>query len=150
MSKTVKPIRPNDLTYEMRKVLTLYHQHIMDEVDAAGEDAVKDLVKKTKATAPVASGEFRENIAWKKLVGKFAGTRYVWYVKPPLHRITHLLAHGHATRNGGRTKADPFLKNALSDVLPEYENKVKTAVANCSDIERLAKEQKEVEAMLRL
>ena len=54
--------------------------------------------------------------------------RYIWYVKAPDHRLTHLLVHGHATRNGGRTKANPFLKNALDDVLPEYERAVEEAV----------------------
>ena len=44
------------------------------------------------------------------------------------HRLTHLLVHGHATRNGGRTKANPFLKNALDAVLPEYERAVEEAV----------------------
>ena len=55
-------------------------------------------------------------------------TRHIWYVKAPDHRLTHLLVHGHATRNGGRTKPDPFLHNALADVLPEYEKAVEEAV----------------------
>ena len=54
--------------------------------------------------------------------------KYIWHVKAPDHRLTHLLVHGHATRNGGRTKADPFLQNALDTVLPEYETAVKEAV----------------------
>lgn len=128
MAKTVKPIKPEDLTYEMRKMLTLYHEDIMERVDAAGETAVKALVKKTKATAPVASGSFKKNIAWKRVDGKFAGTRFFWYVKGADCRKTHLLVKGHATRNGGRTKPDPFLVNAMDQVLPEYEIAVKEAL----------------------
>ena len=129
MGKTVKPIHPKDLTYAMRKELTLYHEDIMERINAAGETAVKDLVKKTKATAPVMSGDFKKNIAWKLISGKFIGKRFVWYVKGPDCRKTHLLVHGHATADGGRTKADPFLQNALDEVLPEYEKKVREALA---------------------
>jgi hypothetical protein len=38
--------------------------------------------------------------------------------------------HGHATKNGGRTRADPFLHNALGHVLPEYERAIEEAVQN--------------------
>ena len=52
----------------------------------------------------------------------------MWYVKAPDHRLTHLLVRGHATKDGGRTKADPFLENALDVVLPEYEQNAREAV----------------------
>ena len=54
--------------------------------------------------------------------------KFIWYVRPPDHRVTHLLVKGHATRNGGRTKADPFLRNALDQVLPEYEKAVEESL----------------------
>ena len=53
--------------------------------------------------------------------------KFVWHVKAPDYRLTHLLVHGHATKTGGRTKADPFLHKALDVVLPEYEQAVKEA-----------------------
>ena len=49
-------------------------------------------------------------------------------MKAPCHRLTHLLVHGHETRDGGRTRPDPFLKNALDRVLPEYERDVEEAI----------------------
>ena len=58
------------------------------------------------------------------------GSSYIWYVRAPAHRLTHLLVHGHATKDGGRTKGDPFLKNALDEVLPEYEQRVEEAIKN--------------------
>ena len=102
----------------------------MEAIDAAGDKAVKALVKQTKATAPKDRGEFRKAISGKRLEKTDRGSTFVWFARAPFHRLTHLLVHGHATKDGGRTKADPFLKNALDEVLPEYEKDVKEALQN--------------------
>ena len=120
-------IKPSQLGDALRERLGLYHEDVKGRVNACSEAAVKSLVKKTKATAPVASGSFKKNIASKKLKGSPNGDTYVWYVKAPDHRLTHLLVHGHATRNGGRTKKNPFLQNALDEVLPDYEKAIEEA-----------------------
>lgn len=125
-----KAIKPEQLGEALAEELTLYHKNTMDRVNKLSETAAKDLVKATKANAPKKTGSFRKNIASKKLKEEQGDATYVWYVKAPDHRITHLLVHGHATRTGGRTKADPFLENALSTVLPEYEKAVKEALQN--------------------
>jgi hypothetical protein len=124
-----KSIKPGDLGAAISQELTIYHAEVVEKLDTAGDAAVKDLVKRTKAAAPKgARGSFRRSIASKRLKGDNRGSTYVWYVKPPDHRLTHLLVHGHATKDGGRTKADPFLKNALDVVLPEFEEAVKEAI----------------------
>lgn len=125
-----KSINPQNLSEAIAEQLGLYHENVLEKVNAAGETAVKSLVKKTKATAPVASGSFKKNIAWKKVDKGLGHKVFVWHVKAPDHRITHLLVHGHATKTGGRTKANPFLKNALDEVLPDYEKQVEEAVQN--------------------
>lgn len=123
-----KTIRLDELGAAITNELTIYHEDVTKKVNELSETAVKELVKKTKATAPKASGSFKKNIASKVLEKNPNGDKHVWYVKSPDHRITHLLVHGHRTRNGGRTKANPFLKNALDEVLPEYEKAVEEAV----------------------
>ena len=125
------PVQVKDLGAAISQTLTIYHQDVNEAIDAASDKAVKNLVKKTKATAPKgARGSFRKNIASKLLRKGRNGNTYVWYVKAPDYRLTHLLAHGHATRDGGRTRADPFLRNALAEVLPEYEENIKEALTN--------------------
>ena len=124
-----KAIKPSDLGAAIAEELTVYHEDVTESVNAASERAVKKLVKLTKASAPVgARGDFKKSIASKLLKKSNRGNTFVWYVKAPNHRLTHLLVHGHATVNGGRTKGDPFLKNALDTVLPEYEKEVEEAL----------------------
>ena len=129
MAKTV--IDPDDLGDALRERLTLYHEDVTERVDAAGETAIQELVKKTKATAPKgARGDFRRHIAWKAVAASRFAKKFFWYVKAPDYRLTHLLVKGHATRDGDRTDPDPFLANALDEVLPEYEKDVKEAIQN--------------------
>lgn len=126
-----KGITPDKLAEAIGKELTIYSEEVEDKLREVTRKSVTTLVKKTKATAPKGKrGKFSKQIA-----GDFSdlkkGTRKikaVWYVKAPDHRLTHLLVHGHATKDGGRTKADPFLQNALDEVLPEFERKVEEAL----------------------
>lgn len=113
----------------IKQELTLYRQEVQDRVDAVGVSAAKKLLKLTKAKAPTGKrGEFRRSISIKKKPSTTKGARFIWYVGNEEYRLTHLLVKGHATRDGGRTKPDPFLQDALAEVLPEYEHDVEEAV----------------------
>lgn len=122
---------PDKLGQAIQRELTIYSENLTDSVNTAGDQAIKKLVKLTKTTAPVGvRGTFKKNIASKEEQAVSGMKKYVWYVKAPDYRLTHLLVHGHATVTGGRTKANPFLKNALDEVLPEYEKSVEEAARN--------------------
>ena len=126
-----KKVSLQDLGAAIQQELTVYHQDVNSAIDQASDKAVKDLAKRTRATAPKGvRGSYKKNIASKQLKKSLNGSTYVWYVKAPDHRLTHLLVKGHATRNGGRTRANPFLKNALDEVLPDYEKAVEEALKN--------------------
>lgn len=124
-------IRLEDLGEAITDELTTYHREVTDRVNERTEKSIKELVKKTKAKAPKgARGSFKKNITSKVEDAGHGMKRGIWYVKAPDHRLTHLLVHGHATRDGGRTAGDPFLANALDQVLPEYEREIEEAVRN--------------------
>ena len=110
--------------------LTTYHQAVMDEIRDATRKSMAELVRKTRATAPVKTGAFRKAIAgdFRGLAKGLHTAKATWYVKAPHYRLTHLLVHGHEKVSGGRTKGDPFLENALNEVLPAYEEAIKEAV----------------------
>ena len=129
MAKNIA-VLPEKLGEALGKELLIYHSDVVERLNAASETAVKQLVKKTKASAPVRSGAYKRSIAGKLLTKTERGDTYVWYVKEPHYRLTHLLVHGHATKDGGRTKPNPFLQNALDEILPEYEAAVEEAVKN--------------------
>lgn len=124
-------ITADKLAQALGQELTLYHEDVLENLREATRQSMADLVKKTRATAPVGHrGNFRKNISGD-FRGLKRGSRHVsatWYVKAPDYRLTHLLVHGHATKDGGRTKADPFLENALNETLPEYEQAVREAI----------------------
>ena len=125
MSKTIKP---EDLGKAIAEQLTTYHKDKLEKVNAAGEKAVKQLVKLTKATAPKRSGGYAKSLTYTKELKTGGDIAYTWGAKAPHYRRTHLLVNGHATVNGGRVPGDPFLENALTEVLPDYENDVKEAL----------------------
>lgn len=129
----------NPLSEQMEEALTIYAEDVNEKLREITRESMKQLVKETKATAPRGrrNGQFRKNIS-----ADYSGLRQsargltgqnvhsIWYVKAPDYRLTHLLVRGHATRNGGRTNANPFLQNAIDKVLPEYEQKVQEAIQN--------------------
>lgn len=124
-------VQVKDLGVEISQTLTLYHEEVNEAIDALSKKATSDLAKKTQVTAPKGErGSFRKNISSKLLKKTRNGSTYVWYVKAPDHRLTHLLVKGHATRNGDRTDANPFLQNAWDEVRPDYEKNVEEALRN--------------------
>lgn len=125
MSKTVKL---TELGGAIAQELTLYQEEVTERVNAAGASAIKKLVKRTKAGAPVDSGDFKKSLASKEVDSGHGTKRYILYARAPKHRIFHLLVHGHAKSNGGRVPGHPFLKNAVDQVLPEYEKEIEEAL----------------------
>lgn len=124
-------IKPSDLGEAIAEQLHFYHDSVLEEVNAAGERAIKKLVKLTKKSAPKRTGDYRKAITYTESDALSDGDKeYTWGVKAPHHRLTHLLVKGHPTSTGGRTKADPFLADALDIVLPEYEAEVEEALKN--------------------
>lgn len=124
-----KKIKPGDLGAAIQEELTIYHKGVVERLNAAGRKAIKKMVKLTKATAPVGErGAYRDSITSQETEAGNGIKLFAWGAGGKQGRLTHLLVKGHATRDGGRTKADPFLENALAEVLPEYEEDAEEAV----------------------
>jgi len=138
-----KYIKAGELGAAIEQELGIYSEEVNEGLARVTSDSMEKLVRQTRATAPTGrrNGQYRKHIAAEyrglnrkgdRKKGQLRGRtiRATWYVKAPDYRLTHLLVHGHATKDGGRTRANPFLKNAVDQVLPEYESAVKEVLAN--------------------
>lgn len=89
---------------------------------------VKDMAEETRQTAPKSqldrSGRYASKIDWRE-EPKETGHAARWYVKAPDYRLTHLLANGHVTRNGGRSQANPFLHDAVAHAEAALEENIR-------------------------
>lgn len=121
----------NDMANEITKWLTEYS----DEVTEVSKDVVDKVAEGVNA-------EIKNHITWKdkKYSKAFAlkttfedsrNKRKTWYVKSPHYRLTHLLEFGHATRNGGRTKAYPHVKYGDEYLRNNFEKIMKEEIERC-------------------
>ena len=124
-------LQSEKLTDEVMKMLQDYHMDLSDSVFKVGKRAIKELERKTIDTAPIGRrGEFRPHIASKSTRDRLDRMTHTWYVKAPEYRLTHLLVHGHRLPRGGKTRPNPFLKDALEDVLDEYIEDLEKVIKN--------------------
>lgn len=123
-----KTIAASDIAKVLGKEFDAYNSRLIKNVNELSEDAAAEIARKTKRTAPKRTGRYRKDITSGKIYDGISGNVYAWFVKPPNYRLTHLLVNGHAVRGGGRTRRDPFLENAVNEVLPKYEKAVEKAV----------------------
>ncbi len=122
-----------DLSFEISKELSLYSAEITEKIKRVTKVKAKKLLDKTKKTAPVGKRKkekFKASIKCKVLNESANSISYLWYVGGKNYRITHLITNGHAKRGGGRTKSNDFLKNAVQEVLPEFEKEVEEIIKN--------------------
>lgn len=124
-------VTPEELGGAIAKELTVYGKGVQDKVNKAGRKAIKEIERKTKDTAPFNARAYHQHyvdlISTQTDKSRTGDETHTWYVKPPGHRLTHLLTNGHETRDGGRTGASPFLADAVDSVLPDYEKEVEEA-----------------------
>lgn len=126
---------------QMERVLTIYGEEVNEKLRGVTQESMKKLVKETKATAPRGRRDGKDKY-YRHITADYSGLKRsarglkgqevssVWYVRAPDYRLTHLLVHGHATKNGGRTTPNPFLQNAVDKVIPEYEQKVEEILSD--------------------
>lgn len=122
----------DQLSEAISKELTLYSREVTDKIKKEAKKSMSQLVKTTKATAPVGNRKkhYRDSIGSKKLEETDRSVTYAWYVRGSNYRLSHLLENGHALRNGGRTRGTHFIENATEPILASYLKTVEEIVKN--------------------
>jgi len=112
----------------MADEITLITQILEDYADDI-EDDINDLIEAVsdegvlllKANSPKDRGRYAKS--WKKKTKKYSrNTRITLYNTTP--GLPHLLEHGHATRDGGRTRPQIHIKPVEDKVVTDFENGV--------------------------
>jgi hypothetical protein len=120
------------LAEAINQELTIYSKSVTEGIKNEAKSHMKDLVKKTKATAPVGHRKkhYKNSIASRTVSENDRGAEYQWYVKGSDYRLSHLLEKGHATRDGGRVSGTGFISKASDPILADYVKKVEEVIKN--------------------
>lgn len=119
-----KAIEVDALTKEIAKALEDYEDDISEVVEEVSNKIGKEAVEEVKQKSPKKRGSYAKGWTLKKdKQGK--GKYSVKIHNKTDYQLTHLLEFGHATRNGGRTKAIPHIRPVEQKYVKEYEQELK-------------------------
>jgi len=120
----------DDLADAINERMTVYQSDTARKILGVTKSTMKRFVKITKQTAPRRTGKFAKEIRSTVEDNGITGSKGIWYVGGKEYRLTHLIVNGHQLRQGGRTKGNPFLDNALEEIEKEYIKGLEEAVKN--------------------
>lgn len=124
-------IKPEQLEEEIMKYLQDYEEDIEDGVKETTDTITKQAVQELKKTSPRGKGTRKNpyHKGWTKQNGKVSNGKYTVKIHNKTnYQLTHLLEFGHATRNGGRTKAEPHIRPVEEKYNKLYEEKITTVI----------------------
>lgn len=130
-----KAIKADDLSKEIMKYLNNYKEDIEEDVIETVDDITKKARDELKQTSPRRKGT-RQNPYYKgwaiKLSKKRTGEYHKVIWNKTNYQLTHLLEFGHATRNGGRTRAIPHIRPIEEKYNVEFVDKLKQKIRRSS------------------
>lgn len=119
----------------IRATLNTYSRQIVEGVEKAADDTVKEMVKETKKRpgGRYSTGRYARAIASQVGQNTIYAKSRIWYVKAPRYRITHLINNGHAIRGGGHYAGDKHVTKATDHAIERFETRVREVIENASN-----------------
>ena len=108
-----KKVSIDSLADAVIEELTEYNKLAEETMKKAVTKAGQTVRKEIQAGAPVKTGRYAKS--WRTKKTRESSTRLeveVTVYSPSRYMLAHLLEHGHAKRNGGRTRAFPHIAPA--------------------------------------
>jgi len=100
----------SDFALDVKKLLEQYSDDVFEAMAEVVPEVAKESAKKLKQESPKGkSGKYAKGWTSKAEKGRMTTTATI-YGKTGTYQLAHLLEHGHATRNGGRTKPIVHIK----------------------------------------
>ena len=114
----------DDLTAQITTCLRDYTNEVTDKINAAIDEVGTQMLKDVKDKSPKKTGEYKRG--WKKKTETSqGGNKSVTVYNDKKPKLTHLLEHGHAKRNGGRVNAIPHIYPAEQKAIQELERRIR-------------------------
>lgn len=127
-----KKIPIDRLSAEINKILTEYGNEVQENVDDAARRVTKAGAKAVRGNAQstfrVGNGEKNYAKGWtsKFETGRLSAQGIIY--NKDLPGLPHLLEHGHANRNGGRTPGRSHIAPVEQKIIKDFEEAVKKAI----------------------
>lgn len=94
------------------------------------DKAAENVKRYIKSSGIKGTGKYRRSIKARTIKSSPLAKASVVYAEKPHYRLTHLLEHGHAKVNGGRTRAfahwAPAEKQAIEDFMKELKEAIES------------------------
>lgn len=124
-----KKIPIDRLSAEINKILTEYGEDVQRNVDEAAAKVTKAEVKAVRGNASSTfggSGKYASGWTSKFEKGRLSSQGIIYNATVP--GLPHLLEHGHANRNGGRTPGRPHIAPVEQKIIKDFEEAVKNSI----------------------
>ena len=125
----------NRVANTIRTTLNTYSRQIVEGVEKAADETVKEMVKETKQRPKgrYTTGRYARAIASQVGENTIYARSRIWYVKAPHYRVTHLINNGHAIRGGGHYAGDKHVTKAADHAIERFETRVREVIENASN-----------------
>ena len=120
-------VKIDGMAAAIMKGLEEYAEVATSDLKASVRKAGSNVRKDIQANAPKKTGAYSKS--WSvKTTKETSNTLELTVYSPKKYQLAHLLEYGHATRGGGRTKAQPHIVPAEEAAISQLERDIKRSL----------------------